>query len=64
MLEKNTDTLHEFTEKPLEDIDRTKVVNLTRVTERFASSLLSSIIGGVVQSDEEITKIRTMSFDA
>jgi len=67
MLEKNTDTLHEFTEKPLEEIDRAKVVNLTRVTERFSASLLSSIVGGIVQSDEEVqpttSKVRAMSIE-
>jgi hypothetical protein len=48
MLEKNTERLHEYTEQPLETMDRTQIVNLTRVTERFLSSLLNSITNGVV----------------
>jgi ariadne-1 len=48
MLEKNTERLHEYTEQPLDAIDRTQVVNLTRVTERFMASLLSTMAGGVV----------------
>ena len=48
LLEKNTEKLHEYTEQSLEAIDRTQVVNLTRVTERFMASLLASMTGGVV----------------
>ena len=44
MLEKHTETLHHYTEMPLESIDRTQVVNLTRVAEKFMSSLLSSLM--------------------
>jgi ariadne-1 len=45
MLEKNTEKLQEYTEKNLDDIDRTQVVNLTRVTEKFMASLLTSMTG-------------------
>lgn len=51
MLEKNTEKLQEYTEKPLDQIDRTQVVNLTRVTEKFMTSLLASMTGGVVTLD-------------
>jgi len=43
MLEKNTEELSEYTELPLESMDRTRVVNLTRVTEKFMSSLLAQM---------------------
>ena len=43
MLEKHTEKLHYYTEMTLEDIDRTQVVNLTRVAEKFMASLLSSL---------------------
>ena len=52
MLEKNTERLHEYTERPLEYIDRSHVINLTRVTEKFMSSLLATMTGGVVTIDE------------
>lgn len=48
MLEKNTEKLQEYTEQKLDDLDRTQVVNLTRVTEKFMESLLASTTGGVV----------------
>jgi hypothetical protein len=48
MLEKNTERLHEHTEQALDSLDRTQIVNLTRVTEKFLSSLLNSITNGVV----------------
>jgi ariadne-1 len=48
MLEKNTERLHEYTEQPMEVMDRTQIVNLTRVTERFMASLLGSMSGGHV----------------
>jgi ariadne-1 len=54
MLEKNTDMLHEITEKALEDIDHQKVVNLTKVTEKFSQSLLANIVDGVVQNEASI----------
>mmetsp|Transcript_205 Transcript_205/g.189 ORF Transcript_205/g.189 Transcript_205/m.189 type:complete len:508 (+) Transcript_205:201-1724(+) len=43
MLEKNTEELSEYTELPLESMDRSRVVNLTRVTEKFMSSLLAQM---------------------
>lgn len=54
MLEKNTDKLQEYTEKNLDTIDSAQVINLTRVTEKFMASLLSTITGGVVSLDETI----------
>mmetsp|Transcript_16160 Transcript_16160/g.22268 ORF Transcript_16160/g.22268 Transcript_16160/m.22268 type:complete len:639 (-) Transcript_16160:209-2125(-) len=48
MLEKNTEKLHEYTERSLDQVDRIDVVNLTRVTEKFMASLLASMTGGVV----------------
>jgi ariadne-1 len=52
MLEKNTERLQEFTEMPLDQLNRADVVNLTRVTERFMAGLLASMSGGVVIMDE------------
>ena len=43
MLEKHTETLHHYTEMSLDNLDRTQVINLTRVAEKFMSSLLSSL---------------------
>lgn len=59
MLEKNTDKLQEYTEKNLETIDSAQVINLTRVTEKFMASLLSTITGGVVSLDETITSVNS-----
>lgn len=50
MLEKNTERLHECTEHNIEQMDRTQVVNLTRVTEKFMNSLLSTMSGGIVDA--------------
>jgi ariadne-1 len=50
MLEKNTEELQQQTEKSMDQIDRTQVVNLTRVTEKFMQSLLCSMQGGIVDS--------------
>lgn len=55
MLEKNTERLQEFTEKPFETLNRADVVNLTRVTERFLQSLLQNMSGGVVRMDDAMT---------
>lgn len=54
MLEKNTEKLHELTEESIESIDKMAVINLTRVTEKFLSSLLKNISGGIVTIDEEL----------
>lgn len=62
MLEKNVEKLHEYTEKPVLQVDRTQVVNLTRVTEKFLASLLQSMTGGIVRLDE--TSLQTMNYDA
>lgn len=59
MLEKNTERLQEFTERPLDLINRADVVNLTRVTERFMQSLLQTMSGGVVRIDEA-TRLSTL----
>lgn len=42
MLEKNTETLQEFTEAPLDKMDRVNIVNLTRVIKTFLDSMLDS----------------------
>lgn len=52
MLEKHTEVLHEFTEKPFDQIDRSTVVNETRVVQNFMTSLLSSLSGGLVRLDD------------
>ena len=44
MLEKHTEILHHYTEMSVESIDRTQVVNLTRVAEKFMGSLLTSLL--------------------
>lgn len=46
-LEKYTERLHELSEMPLEDIDRTNVINYTRCTDRFCKSLLQSVRDGL-----------------
>lgn len=64
MLEKNTDTLQELTEKAHEDIDRTQVINLTRVTEKFLESMLSTSVFDLqssVSSDSKTSNIPTNS---
>ena len=53
MLEKNTEKLSEYTEYPLDKIDRSQVINLTRVTERFMASLMSSMMDGFVTVTSE-----------
>jgi ariadne-1 len=55
MLEKHTEVLHEFTEKPFDQIDRSMVVNETRVVQNFMASLLTSLSGGVVRLDDTTT---------
>ena len=54
MLEKNTEKLHEYTEQPLSMLERSQVVNHTRVTERFMSSLLQTMVGGTVSTVEDL----------
>lgn len=54
MLEKNTEKLQELIEKPIDKIDRTQVVNLTRVTEKFMASLLATMSGGVVILEDSV----------
>jgi ariadne-1 len=44
MLEENTERLQEFIEtKKLKNLDRTELINYTRITERFRNSLLEDI---------------------
>ena len=68
MLEKNTERLHELIESPgghsslggvPGDLDRTQIVNLTRVTERFVSELLTLADGGVVDHSSDVTALAT-----
>uniref|UniRef100_A0A7S3PJG6 RBR-type E3 ubiquitin transferase n=1 Tax=Aplanochytrium stocchinoi TaxID=215587 RepID=A0A7S3PJG6_9STRA len=42
-LESYTEKLSELSEKPIEDLDRTEVINYTRVTGQFMRSLLESV---------------------
>jgi ariadne-1 len=51
MLEKHTETLHHYTELSLDAMDRTQVVNLTRIAGKFMESLLVSMM----TSDDERT---------
>jgi ariadne-1 len=56
MLEKNTDRLQEYTEEPLEKMDRGNIVNLTRVTEKFLESMLASATNDLIMgSDAALT---------
>jgi ariadne-1 len=48
MLEKNTERLHEVSEQEIKDVDRTQVINLTRITEKFMSSLMDTMGGGSI----------------
>lgn len=58
MLEMNTEKLQEYSEsKALESMDRGAVINLTRVTERFMSSLLANMAGGIVRADDAIVMV-------
>lgn len=52
MLEKHTEHLQEYTEKPLDTLDSSNVNNLTRITGNFMSSVLSTMTGGVVRIEE------------
>lgn len=51
MLEINTETLHEYTEASLEKLDRSSIVNLTRVTEKFLEHLLASAANDFAVAD-------------
>jgi ariadne-1 len=46
MLEKNTDLLSEYTERPPLEVDRAQVVNFTRITDKFLHDLLESMMDG------------------
>lgn len=46
-LERFTEKLSELTEQPLETMDRTEVVNITRVTESFLHNLISGAENGL-----------------
>jgi ariadne-1 len=61
MLEKNTERLQEQTELPVAKLDRATIVNLARVTEKFMSSLLESLSGGVVHIDRGGTPSASLS---
>lgn len=53
-LEKNTEHLHELSEKPLEDLvsveARTRIINFTRVTNKFRKNLMQGIEEGLTQT--------------
>lgn len=46
-LEQSTEKLSELSEKPLEEINRTDVVNYTRVTNTFMQNLLDGVANGL-----------------
>lgn len=46
-LERSTETLAELTEQPLTKMDRSQVVNFTRVTQKFLTQLLEGIDDGL-----------------
>jgi len=47
MLEKFTENLSELSEKPLNEMDRTDVVNQTRVVDRFIKNILQCVEEGM-----------------
>ena len=47
MIEKFTENLSEQSEKPLDKMDRTDVVNLTRVVDRFMKNILKYVEEGM-----------------
>jgi ariadne-1 len=47
MLERFTETLSELSEKPLDQMDRTEVVNVTRVVDRFMKNILKYVEEGL-----------------
>jgi len=52
-LEKFTEKLSELTEKPIDEIDRTEVINYTMVTEKFMLKILQSVRDGLIEADED-----------
>jgi len=53
MLEKFTENLSELSEKPLAEMDRTDVVNQTRVVDRFIKNVLQYVDNGMEDSGME-----------
>lgn len=49
-LEKNTEHLTELSEMPLDKMDRSQVINFTRVTEKFLQNLLAGVEDGLTSS--------------
>mmetsp|Transcript_22414 Transcript_22414/g.66451 ORF Transcript_22414/g.66451 Transcript_22414/m.66451 type:complete len:497 (-) Transcript_22414:348-1838(-) len=47
MLERFTESLSELSEKPLSEMDRTEVVNVTRVVDRFMKNILKYVEDGM-----------------
>lgn len=47
MLERFTELLSELSEKPLQEMNRTEVVNQTRVVDRFMKNVLTSVEEGM-----------------
>jgi len=47
MLERFTENLSELSEKPLPDMNRTEVVNQTRVVDRFMKNILKYVDDGM-----------------
>lgn len=55
MLEKFTEKLSELSEKPLAEMDRTDVVNQTRVVDRFMKNILKYVEDGMDSDKEDQT---------
>lgn len=53
-LERSTETLAELTEEPLASMDRSQIVNFTRVTQKFLNQLLEGIEDGLTSAPEAI----------
>jgi len=50
MLEKHTEKLHELTETPVEHLEHSHVVNVTRITDKFLTGLIATCNGGFIHS--------------
>jgi len=53
-LEKNTEHLTGLSEMALDEMDRSEIINYTRVTERFLNNLLSDVEDGLTNQDAAI----------
>jgi hypothetical protein len=51
MLEKFTESLSELSEQSLDKMDRTSVVNMTRVVDRFVKNIIKYVEDGMEVDD-------------